>query len=131
MKQASAFLLAPVPAAVLGSIVSWSTGGYPRPFSVILFYLLLFYCVQLVFGLPLRLLLAKRGRDSAMAFGAAGIAMVALPAIPYMAWAMSRPQDAAQTGPIVLVMWLALGGITGLTYWWLIRNRRLPGRESR
>jgi len=128
MKQIGAFLLAPIPAAVVGSIVSWSTGGYPRPFSVILFYLLLFYCAQLLFGIPLRLLLAKRGRDSAMAFGAAGIAMVALPAIPYMAWAMSRDQDAAQTGLIVLVMWLAFGGITGLTYWRLIRHRRLPSR---
>lgn len=119
MKPAGAFFLSPFPGAVLGGAVSWATGGFPRLVSVVIFYLLLLYGVQLVFGLAIRSYLVKNRRTSAASFALGGVLMVAAPAVPYLAWAIGNRPDGLQTGLIVLALWLLCGGVTGLTCWFL------------
>lgn len=125
MKQAGAFFLSPFPAAMLGGMVSWATGGFPRLVPVIVFYLLLLYAAQLVFGIPIRALLLKKGRTSAASFGMGGALMVALPTVPYLAWAVAKRPDSFANGLAVFTLWLICGAVAGLTYWLLVRPNRV------
>jgi hypothetical protein len=130
MKQAAAFFLAPLPAAVLGGIVSGLSGGHPRPVSVALFYLLLLYGAQLLFGIAIRLFLLRRGVRRASAFALGGTLMVAVPAIPYVAWAAVVHAYPLPYPVALLLLWLVMGGATGLAYWFIVRpDRRLAGRS--
>ena len=118
MIKLRAFLLSPLPAAVLGGLVSWASGGFPRPVSIAVFYLLALYALQLVFGLAIYAWLQRTGRQSLGAFACGGLMMVAIPAVPYMVWAnVVRPQNTLELTVIVLGLWLLLGAITGATYW--------------
>jgi hypothetical protein len=121
MKEIRAFLLSPIPAAVLGSIVSWASGGFPRPISVAVFYLLLLYAAQLLFGAAIRVWLLRSNRWSAASFALGGTAMTGLPSIAYLAWATAKNPDSSSNAIIVLALWLLLGALTGLAYWWLAR----------
>jgi hypothetical protein len=85
MKAFPAFLTSPIPAAILGATVSWASGGYPRPVSVAVFYLLLLYGAQLVFGIAIRAYLLRSNRQSAASFALGGTAMTGVPAIAYLA----------------------------------------------
>jgi hypothetical protein len=122
MRELRAFLLAPIPAAALGAIVSWASGGFPRPASVAIFYLLLLYAAQLLFGVAIHAYLLRTNRRSAAGFTIGGTFMTAIPTIPYMAWAITTDLGPTSTGFVVLVLWLLLGALTGLTYWWLTRQ---------
>lgn len=120
MNNVRAFLLTPFPAAVLGTAISFLSGGFPRPVSVLLLYLILFYPAQLLFGIPIRRWLLRRRRTTAVDFALGGTVMIAIPAIPYLAWATSRNGNPA-VAVTLLFLWLICGGIAGLTYWWLAR----------
>lgn len=122
MNRLGLFLLAPVPAAVVGALVSWATGGHPRPISVAVFYLLQLYALQLIFGLAIAAWLRRTGRRSMGYFAAGGLVMVAVVAVPYLIWASSRPENTVDRTVIVLCIWLALGAITGVTAWALMRR---------
>ena len=122
MNRLALFLLAPVPAAAVGAIVSWATGGYPRPVSVALFYLLQLYALQLIFGSAIAAWLRRTRRQSIGYFAAGGLVMVAVVAVPYLVWASSRPQNTLGRTVVVLSVWLALGAITGVTAWALMRR---------
>ena len=121
MKQLGAFLLSPIPAAVLGAIVSWATGGFPRPVSLAIFYLLLLYAVQLLFGIAIRAFLLRSNRLSAASFAFGGAAMTGIPAMGFFAWAMVPHPDSSVRAVAVLVLWILLGALTGLSYWGLAR----------
>ena len=126
MNRAAAFLLAPVPAAVVGGTVSWATGGWPRPVSLMLFYLLLLYAAQLLFGLAIRTFLLRSGNGTALGFALGGALMIALPAVPYVIWGVSRHPHQLASAPFVLTLWVVMGAITGLTAWFLTRTRAPP-----
>jgi hypothetical protein len=130
MKQAAAFFLAPLPAAVLGGIVSGLTGGHPRPLSVALFYLLLLYGAQLLFGIAIRVFLLRNGKTRASSFGLGGIFMVAVPAIPYVIWATVTHAYPLPYPVALLLLWLVMGGITGLAYWFIARPDKHPVGRS-
>ena len=68
MKEVRAFLVSPIPAAILGAFVSWASGGFPRPASVAVFYLLLLYAAQLLLGVTIRAYLLRTNRRSATSF---------------------------------------------------------------
>jgi len=121
MKEVRAFLLSPIPAAILGAIVSWASGGFPRPVSVAIFYLLLLYALQLLFGVAVRAFLLRTNRRSATNFAFGGMVMTGIPSVAYLAWAVARNPDSFSKGVFVLVLWLLLGGLTGLSYWRLGR----------
>lgn len=121
MKELPAFLLSPVPAAIFGAIVSWASGGFPRPISVAVFYLLLLYAAQLLFGVAIRAHLLRSKRSSAASFALGGTAMTGFPSIAYLAWATSQNPDPSSSAAVVLVLWLLLGAVTGLSYWRLAR----------
>ena len=122
MNRISAFLLAPLPAAVLGGLVSWMTGGHPRPVSVAVFYLLQLYALQLIFRLAIYAWLQRTNRQSLASFAVGGLLMVAVVAVPYLIWASSRPENTADRTGVVLILWLALGALTGATAWLLARR---------
>ena len=122
MKELRAFLLSPIPAAILGAIVSWASGGFPRPVSIAIFYLLLLYAAQLLFGVAVRAFLLRTNRRSAMSYIFGGMAMTSIPSVPYVAWAAAQNLNPLWTGIAVLVLWLILGGLTGLAYWRLTRS---------
>jgi hypothetical protein len=121
MREIRGFFLAPLPAAVLAALVSWSTGAHPRPVSIVIFVLLLFYAVQLVIGVLIRALLVRHNMTSRLFFSLGGLAMTAIPAVPYIAWAPFKQGYAPSFALITLVLVLAYGAITGLTYWRLAR----------
>ena len=121
LNRAGAFFLAPIPAALLGGTVSWTSGGFPRPLSIILFYLLLLYAAQLLFGLAIRAFLLRAGKATALDFTLGGTAMIGLPAVPYMLWAVGQHPHQHATAPVLLALWLLCGAITGLTFWFLTR----------
>lgn len=120
MNNFGAFLLAPFPAAVLGAAISFFTGGFPRPVSVLLFYLLIFYAAQLLFGIAIRLWLRRRSSTAAGSFALGGLLMIALPAIPYLGWAATLKGQYA-SAIYFMALLLACGALIGLTYWWLTR----------
>jgi len=121
MKEVRAFLLSPIPAAILGAIVSWASGGFPRPVSVAIFYLLQLYAAQLLLGVAIRAFLLRMNRRSATSFVLGGMAMTGIPSVPYLAWAVAQNPSSSSRGVVVLVLWLFLGGLTGLSYWRLTR----------
>lgn len=122
MKEVRGFLLAPIPAAILGAIVSWASGGFPQPVSVAVFYLLLLYAAQLLFGVAIRTYLLRSQRCSATSFALGGTAMTGIPSVPYLAWATTQSPEASSTAALVLVLWLFLGALTGLSYWRLTHH---------
>lgn len=126
MNRAGAFLLAPVPASIIGAAVSWASRGWPRPDSLFVFYLLALYAAQLLFGIAIRAALLRSGLRSAASFAVGGIVMIALPTVPYVLWAVSEHPDQRASAPIVLALWLLMGGITGLTAWFLARPTAPP-----
>jgi len=129
MNRVGLFFLAPIPAAVVGAAVSWVTGGHPRPVSVGVFYLLQLYALQLIFGLAIAAWLRRTRRQSIGYFAGGGLVMVAVVAVPYLIWASSRPENTVSRVVIVLCVWLALGAITGVTAWTLMRRGQpVPSR---
>lgn len=126
MNRVSAFVVAPVPAAVVGGTVAWTSGSAPRLDAVIFFYLLLLYAFQLLFGLALVALLVRAGKAGAIGFTLAGIAMVAIPAVPYILWSVARHPDLGALAPNVLGLWLAMGALDGLAVWLLTGRGRPP-----
>jgi fucose 4-O-acetylase-like acetyltransferase len=126
MKEFRLFLLSPVPAAMLGAIISQATGGFPRPVSVAVFYLLLLYGAQLLFGVAIRAYLQKANRRSALSFAIGGTAMTGIPATPYLLWATAQNPGSSSNMAFVLVLWLLFGALTGLVYWRLAR----PGPKN-
>lgn len=127
MREAIRFLLAPLPAAVLAGCISVATGAFPRLVSIILFMALLLYAAQLVVGIPVRMLLARRGHVSAAAHAIGGFAMTAIPVAPYMAWSMAR--NGYPFSSMAMIFWLmgCYGALTGLFHWLLARpDRRAP-----
>jgi hypothetical protein len=119
VNRAGAFFLAPVPAAVVGAAVSWTSGGWPRPDTVFVAYMLLIYAAQLLFGLAIRAVLLRTGRKSALGFALGGVVMIAVPAVPYVLWGVAKHPHQLASAPIVLALWLVMGGITGLAAWYL------------
>lgn len=117
-----AFLVAPIPAAAIGGLVSWGTGAHPRGVSVAVFYLLQLYALQLLFGLAIYAWLRRAGRQSIVSFALGGLTMVAIVAVPYLLWASFRPENTAGRTVIVLMLWLILGAITGATAWVISRK---------
>lgn len=122
MNRLGLFLVAPVPAAGVGAIVSWATGGHPRPVSVAVFYLLQLYALELIFGLAIAAWLLRTRRQSAGYFAAGGLTMVAIVAVPYLIWASMRPENTFDRTVVVLGVWLALGAMTGVTAWALMQR---------
>jgi heme A synthase len=117
-----AFFLAPVPAAIIGALVSWASGGFPRPVSVAIFYLLLLYGTQIIFGLAICAYLLRTNRRSVMQFGIGGLLMTSIPAALYLAWATAKHSGPAANALFVFALWSALGALTGLCYWFLAQR---------
>jgi hypothetical protein len=126
MKEVRAFLLSPIPAAILGATVSWVSGGFPRPVSVAIFYLLLLYAAQLLLGVAIRAVLLRTNRRSAMSFVFGGMAMTGIPSVAYLAWAAAQNSSSSSRAMVVLVLWLFLGCLTGFAYWRLTRPAKVP-----
>ena len=122
MNRIVVFLLAPLPAAVIGGLVSWGTGAHPRMVSVSVFYLFQLYALQLLFGLAIHAWIRRRGHRSIMSCAMGGAAMVAIVAVPYLLWASVTAGNSASRMMLVLLLWLALGAITGATAWALGRQ---------
>jgi hypothetical protein len=123
MNRVGAFLLAPVPAAIVGAAVSWGSGGFPRPVSIFVFYLLVIYAAQLLFGLAIRAFLLRTGRSSATAFALGGTLMIALPAVPFVVWATAEHPHQLAKAPFVLALFLLMGAITGASAWLLTQPK--------
>jgi hypothetical protein len=126
MKRLLEFLLAPIPAAMIGGLISWGTGAHPRGLSIAIFYLLQLYALQLIFGLAIYAMLRRTGRHTLAAFASGGLLMTAVVAVPYLAWANTLPDKSAAHSAAVLAIWLALGAITGATGWLLQRPSPRP-----
>jgi hypothetical protein len=122
MNRVGAFLLAPAPAAAVGAAVSWGSGGFPRPVSVFVFYMLVIYAAQLIFGLAIRAFLVRAGRNSATAFALGGTLMIALPALPFVVWAVAEHPHQLAKAPFVLALFLLMGAVTGASAWLLTRS---------
>ena len=122
MNRLLVFLLAPIPASIAGGLISWVTGAHPRGVSIAIFYLLQLYALQLIFGLAIYAMLRRSGRNSVATFALGGLVMVAIVAVPYLAWASSSPHNSAGNTGVVLSIWLALGAITGVTAWLLVHR---------
>lgn len=124
MMKLGAFFLAPVPAAIVGAIVSWASGGFPRPVPVAIFYLLLLYGTQIVFGLAICAYLLRTNRRSLMQFGIGGLLMTSIPAALYLTWATAKHPSPAANALFVFALWSVLGAMTGLSYWFLAQWRK-------
>jgi len=114
-----AFFLAPMPAAIVGALVSWVSGGFPRPVPLAIFYLLLLYGAQIILGLGIRAYLLRTDRRSLVEFTIGGLLMTSVPAAPYLVWAMAKHPAPTATALFVFALWSALGAMTGLCYWFL------------
>lgn len=132
MNRIAIFVLAPVMAAAVGGLLSWATGAHARGVSVAVFYLLQLYVLQLLFGVAIHAWLRRTGRLSLASSAIGGMAMVAVVAVPYLMWASFRPENTPVRSVIVLIIWLTLGGITGISAFVLSRypHRRRRRRHS-
>jgi len=127
MNRIIVFALSPLPAAALGGLVSWATKAHPRPLSIGVFYLLQLYALQLIFGLAIYAWLRRTGRKSITSFALGGLCMVAIVAVPYLAWASGKAENTLGRTGVVLAIWLILGAITGIMAWVLLqRGRHAP-----
>lgn len=124
MNRITTFALTPIPAAALGGFVSWATGAHPRALSVAVFYLLQLYAVQIIFGLAIYAWLRRTHRKSVTSFALGGLSMVAIVAVPYLAWASGKAENTLGRTAVVLVLWLILGAITGAMAWVLLQRGR-------
>lgn len=124
MTEIRAFAIAPLPAALLGSVVSWAASAFARPVAVFVFYLLLLYAVQALIGYAIQRLLRRAGRTRLWHFAAGGTAMVALPAAPYLAWVARQMPYSPKQVAALFVLWLFVGALTGAVYWLLARPDR-------
>lgn len=127
MNRAAIFLLAPLPAAVIGGLLSFGAGAHPRAVSVAVFYVLQLYLLQLLFGVAIHAWLRRTGRLSLGWSAIGGMTMVAVVAVPYLMWASIEAENMAGRTVIVLIIWLTLGAITGVTAFLLGQYR--PGRR--
>lgn len=121
MKELIRFLLAPLPASIAAGCVSAATGAFPRPLSIVIFACLLLYVAQLVFGIPIRLLLARWKRTSAVDYTVGGFAMTAIPTAPYTIWGMVQNGSSLSSAATFLWLMGCYGALTGLSYWLLAR----------
>jgi len=119
MREVRAFLLAPLPAAILGAIVYKASGDFTRFVAIAIVYLLVLYAVQLLFGLAVRAFLLRTGRRAAFHFAIGGTVMTGIPSLPFLAWDVARNAMLWSAATGVLVIWLMLGTVTGLAYGWL------------
>ncbi|WP_162237447.1 hypothetical protein [Sphingobium sp. Leaf26] len=117
-----AFFLAPVPAAIIGGIVSWATGGFPRPIPVAIFYLFLLYGTQIILGLIIRAFLLRTNRRSPIQFGMGGLFMTGVPSALYLVWATTKHPASSANALFVFALWSVLGAMTGLCYWFLAQR---------
>lgn len=90
MREVRAFLLAPVPAAILGAIVYKASGDFTRLLWVAIGYVWLLYAVQLLFGLAVRAFLLRTGRRAAFHFAIGGTVMTGIPSLPFLAWDVAQ-----------------------------------------
>jgi hypothetical protein len=124
MNRLGVFLLAPLPAAAIGGLVSWGTGAHSRGVSVAFFYLLQLYALQIVVGLAIYAWLRRTGRGSIISYMVGGLVMVAIVAVPYLLWASFRPENTIERAVVVLLLWLTFGAVTGASAWFLSRRRQ-------
>lgn len=57
--------------------------------------------------------------------------MIAIPAIPYLLWAINKRPESAATGTTLLGLWLVMGALTGLCFWLLSGRMARPESPSR
>jgi hypothetical protein len=115
-----AFVLAPIPAALVPSLLSIAR----RPLAAFLVFLLILWATQLVFGVALRWFLARRGALDWRAQILVGGVMTGLPTAAYLAWALVEPGRITPLIALVIqVFMMVLGAVTGLFHWLLVRGR--------
>jgi hypothetical protein len=129
MRPLAGFLLAPLPAAVLAFIWYSFNPGPLMPASMAVAVALYLYAVQLVFGIAIILCLNRWKRTGGAMFALGGAAMAGLPLLLFLALqAQWRSQDweTVLRGPY----WFAIfGGMSGLTYWLVVRPGRRIGND--
>lgn len=114
-----AFFLAPFPAAVIIAFISVASGADPRLASVLFFYLLLLYAVQLTIGAAIAAFLIRTDRVAARQFALGGLAMTGIPTALYLVWALALQPGAAAQAFTIFVLWSLLGSLTGVCFWWI------------
>jgi hypothetical protein len=135
LRNLAGFLLAPVPAALVQSILIAARPGkglMAHPVSVFLAICLLIYAFEAVLGVPAVLYLRKRKRIGLGAYAVAGLIVVLVPVLLWLGWAISgapRPIGAtALYGILYAGLYFGLSGLLTGSVFWLISR---PGRGSK
>jgi hypothetical protein len=137
LRRILAFLLAPLPAALLQAaiVALWGTQGasnYEHPSTMFVAMCLFLYVPGLVLGVPLYLALRRRTPNRLRSYALAGMLIVLIPmtlligsAAPYSPIpAPSRWREA-----IILLRYAVSGLLTGATFWLLARPDRCEARR--
>jgi hypothetical protein len=125
------FFLAPIPSAMLVAFWSVFGGAAIRPVSVGIFFLLLFYALQVLIGLPLGILVRRRWGGGAVACMFAGAATVGLPVLLYAFWALSSGRMDPEQAFRAVYWFVGFGALNGLVFRLHARPDRSPGPHAR
>jgi len=117
-----AFLLAPLPAAFIQSVVVavWPKKGmgvFEHPASMFVAMCLLFYVFELVLALPLYLAVRKRPRRGILSYGVAGAVIILLPIVVGLVVVGMRGQLSAYELIYNLVLFGLGGFLAGALFW--------------
>jgi uncharacterized membrane protein len=125
---ALAFLLFPVPAALVRALAVWrwpsEMGGiFAHPASMFVAMCLLIYVLELVLGAPILLAMRHNGREGAVDYAAAGLAVLAIPSILVVV-ALALLHRFAWATLFASLLAACCGVVGGALFWALARPRR-------
>ena len=128
-RYALAWLVSPFPGAFLQAMVVafWPKPGqgvFEHPGSMFAAICILIWALELVFGLPLLLLLRRRGLASWRAYAMTGTISVAAPLAPVILWTFARGSVSLYALVYDLAFLALAGFLAGAAFWTLTRPDR-------
>ena len=130
MRVAFAFLIAPLPAAFIQSLVValWPKEGmgvFEHPLSMFVAICLLFYLIELVLALPVYLAMRKRGPRGLLAYAVAGSVLTVFPIMLALGVSVARGGLSVYAVAYNLAFFAIGGFLAGAVFWRLTRPRAL------
>jgi hypothetical protein len=129
LRKIFAFLVAPLPAALIQSIVVaiWPKEGqgvFEHPASMFVAMCLLLYMFNIVLGMPAYLALRKKGLTSARAYSLAGMIVVFVPIACALGVVAMRQQGSLYVFVYNIVLFILAGLSSGFVFWAVSRPDR-------
>jgi len=133
MRAFFAFLIAPIPAAILLPLILHVRPLFGSQAAAFAATYVILLGLQVILGIPLRLTLARGERATLMAHALIGSAMYGVPSIGIAIWMairLGRYYDLTAQVIIAPASYVIAGGVTGGLYW-LLAGIGTPAQRQR